>query len=47
MSVPGHFRKSDSVRDRSAHPPTTDIERLDRHVGFVPSAEVGSNRDLR
>jgi hypothetical protein len=32
----GHFQKSDSVRERSAHPPTTDIEHPDLHVGFVP-----------
>ena len=36
MSESGHLQTLDRVRVRSVHPPTADIRRLQRHVGFVP-----------
>jgi transposase len=32
----GHQRSSGGIRARSAHPRTTDMQRLLQHVGFVP-----------
>src|SRR5258705_2334228 len=32
----GHFQTSSRVPARSVHPPTADMRRLHRHVGFVP-----------
>jgi hypothetical protein len=41
----GHFRKSDSVRVRSVHASAADMQRLHRHVGFVPTSEVAFSFD--
>jgi hypothetical protein len=35
----GHQRSSGGIRARSAHPWTTDMQRLLQHVGFVPDAD--------
>ena len=40
------FRPRTAIRVRSVHPPTADIRRPQRHVGFVPLAEIWS-RDRR
>lgn len=41
MSHVGQFRKSNSVRLRSAHASTADVQRLRRHVRFVPMSDIG------
>jgi hypothetical protein len=40
MSQMGHQRSSGGIRARSAHPRTTDMQRLLQHVGFVPKPDV-------
>jgi hypothetical protein len=44
MSVRGHQLYSGGIRARSAHPRTTDMQRLLQHVGFVPTAALLSCR---
>jgi hypothetical protein len=39
MSVPGHQRSSGGIRARSAHPRTTDMQRLLQHVGLTKLVE--------
>jgi hypothetical protein len=36
----GHQRSSGGIRARSAHPPTTDMQRLLQYVGFVPTPDI-------
>jgi hypothetical protein len=36
----GHFQTSSRRPARSVHPPTADMRRLHRHVGFVPLADA-------
>jgi hypothetical protein len=40
MSAKGLFRTSIRVPAKSVSPSTTDMSRLHRHVGFVPTPEV-------
>jgi hypothetical protein len=36
----GHFQTSGGVRARSVHPSTADTQRPQRHIRYVPQAEV-------
>ena len=45
MSQMGQNRKSPPGDVMSALPPTADMQRLHRHVGFVPEAEVAASFD--
>ena len=47
MSQMGHQLYSGGIRARSAHPRTTDMQRLLQHVGFVPRGDIGDSRGGR
>jgi hypothetical protein len=47
MSLSGHKQKRLSLNGMSVLPPTADMRRLHRHVGFVPNAEVRAWTRLR
>src|ERR1700722_16872045 len=39
----GQTRTSARIRAKSVHPPTADMRRRHRHVGFVPTGDIGGS----